>query len=65
MPTNTNDFTGGTVESYCPYCQPRCPYCGRPYYPYNPWYPQPWYPVYPIYTQPWITYCGGSNADRS
>lgn len=38
----------------CPYCDPKCPHCGRPYrtQPYvpNP-YPYPfWYELYPIWS---------------
>ena len=41
--TNINGGIGGTSwTGYCPYCQPKCPCCGRPYYggyypPYNPY----------------------------
>lgn len=41
-------FYGGS--SYCPYCQPRCPCCGRPYYggwnyPVYPYQPIPYNPI--------------------
>ena len=46
---NTNINGGMGATSYCPYCQPKCPCCGRPlnggwYPPHNP------YPIY--YTSP-------------
>jgi len=52
----TGDYTityhSGTGDYWpCPYCEPRCPYCGRPlsHYPYyHQLYRNPW--VDPYYT---------------
>lgn len=40
---------GGVLafNGHCPYCQPRCPCCGRPYGNYN----YPYYPQYPCWQQ--------------
>lgn len=45
--------------SGCPYCNPCCPYCGKPYdfgrpyrWPTYPYYPTPYYPTWkPTYWQ--------------
>lgn len=61
-----------TTSMGCPYCEPRCPCCGRPYRRY---YNLPYYPIYaqPSYDPPyygrWNTtndtsYTGTLNVDR-
>jgi hypothetical protein len=47
--TKTADNITQNPQTFCPNCVPRCPYCGRPLYPcqpYGPWdyWPQPYYP---------------------
>lgn len=45
--TNINGGIGGTAwNGYCPYCQPKCPCCGRPYFSY----PSPIYWQAPVIT---------------
>jgi len=55
--TSTGDyFYYQCSYPYCPYCEPRCPICGRPlrtqpYYPYpNPYPIYPWYYESPVWT---------------
>lgn len=31
------------IGGFCPFCQPRCPCCGRPYYGYWPQAPTPYF----------------------
>lgn len=62
-----------TTSMGCPYCEPRCPCCGRPYRRY---YNLPYYPSYPYYpytipTSPYVwwtttnTYNTGNDTSRN
>lgn len=42
-PGNINSGASYGYGYYCPYCQPKCPCCGRPY---SGWGYQPYYPIW-------------------
>jgi len=54
----------------CPYCDPKCPYCGKPfdfgyrYRPYRQWYPDS-YPGYPWTTITWQETATGLNSGQA
>jgi hypothetical protein len=61
--TETNNGTATQTTCSCPYCQPVCPHCGRPYgyWPNYPYAPAPYQPYW-IGWPPWITYTFGTNS---
>lgn len=51
VPTGTT--TNANLTLSCPYCEPRCPWCGRKLEA-GPRYPAPYqWPVYPAPVNPW------------
>ena len=51
---NETDNAAITPTNHCPYCQPVCPHCGRPYEYWRGCWP-PYYPGYPYYQLPYYT----------
>jgi hypothetical protein len=55
MTEETNSGTATQTTCSCPYCQPVCPHCGRPY-DYSPWRVYPYVPYYPWSPYPYYTF---------